>query len=111
MACRYRDIPSEFRENELTANARDWSFLDRIAVAFERGVPMLRFGYGTDFALQNATGIEIRERMADIVLEDKQIFADTVTHYILHDGRRLHALSNVGYDSYIPERARTPDNV
>lgn len=98
-------------ENELTAAARDWSFLDKVGVASERGVPMLRFGHYVDFALQNATDIARRERMADIMLEYKQIFADKLTHYIPHDGRRLHALSDIDYDSYIRERARTPDDV
>lgn len=80
-------------------------------MAYERGTAMLRFGHYVDFALQTATSIEIRERMADILLEYKQIFADKITHYIPHDGRRLHALSDIDYDSYIRERARMPDNV
>lgn len=40
---------------------------------------MLRLGHYIDFALQNATSINIRERMADVLLEYKQIFADHMT--------------------------------
>lgn len=70
-----------------------------MGIASERGVPMLRFGHYIDFAWQNATGIEIRERMADVMLEYKRIFADKMRQYIPHDGRRLHALSDIDYDS------------
>lgn len=49
-------------------------------MASERGIAMLRFGHYADFALKNATSIEIRERMAGVMLEYKQIFADKATH-------------------------------
>ncbi|KAF5885881.1 type VI immunity family protein [Rhizobium sp. PEPV16] len=98
-------------ESAITADARDWSFLDAIGIASARGNPMLRLGHYIDFALQRATSLEIREKMTDVMLEYKQIFEDKLTHYIPHDGRRLHSLSKIDYDSYIRERARTPDNV
>lgn len=56
-------------ERALTADARDWSFLDTIGIASDRGVPMLRFGHYIDFALQKATSLEMREAMANVIIE------------------------------------------
>ncbi|ACM37423.1 DUF3396 domain-containing protein [Agrobacterium vitis] len=91
--------------------AKDWSFLDEIGLASERGVPMLRFGIYIDFALQKATSLETRRAMADVILEYKSIFADKVTHYIPDGARRLHPLTEIDYNRYIMERAERPDNV
>ncbi|MGH6860932.1 MAG: type VI immunity family protein [Phyllobacterium sp.] len=98
-------------ENELKAKSRDWSFLDKIGVASARGTPMLRFGHYIDFIIQDATSVEKRQQMAEVLFEYKKIFADKLTHYIPHDGRRLHSLRKIDYDSYVLERVRTPDNV
>ncbi len=98
-------------ERALTADARDWSFLDTVGIASDRGVPMLRFGHYIDFALQKATSLEMREAMADVILEYRQIFNEKLTHYIPHNGRKLSTLRGVDYDSYIRELARKPDDV
>lgn len=95
----------------LVAEARDWSFLDGIGIASDRGVPMLRFGHYLDFALQKATSVDIRDKMAEVMFEYRDIFRDEITHYIPHDGRRLHPLSKIDYEEYIRERVRTPDDV
>jgi hypothetical protein len=97
--------------DKLSAEAADWSILDRIAVESTRGVPLLRFGHYIDFALQKATSLEIRERMAEVLIDYKRIFAGQVTHYLPHNGRKLHPLKGFDYDAYVMERARTPDNV
>lgn len=98
-------------ENALVADARDWSFLDGIGIASDRGVPMLRFGHYLDFALRGAASVNSREKMAEVMLDYKQIFDAKLTHYIRHDGRRLSPLSKIDYANYIRERARIPDNV
>ena len=98
-------------ESALTADAGDWSFLDTVGIASDRGIPMLRFGHYIDFALQKANSLEMREAMADVMLEYKQIFNDKLTHYIPHNGRGLSTLRGVDYDSYIRDRVREPDDV
>ncbi|MEP7453997.1 type VI immunity family protein [Phyllobacterium sp. SB3] len=98
-------------EIQLTAKSLDWSFLDKIGVASARGTPMLRFGHYIDFIVQDATSVEKRHRMAEVLFEYKKVFAEKVTHYIPHDARRLRSLKKIDYDNYVLERVRTPDNL
>lgn len=98
-------------ESKLTANARDWSFLDTVGIASDRGVPMLRFGHYIDFALQSATANEAREAMAAVVLEYREIFTDKITHYIPWDGSRLRPIDRIDFTGYVRERVRTTNDV
>jgi Protein of unknown function (DUF3396) len=99
------------QETEIEAESRDWSFMDKAGVATERGIPALRFGHHIDFALQNATNVEIRRRMAEVLFEYREMFEDKITHYIPHDGGRLHSISKIDYRAYVIGRVNTPDNV